>query len=220
MAAVEPPPPAPPAPVAAVAETDAGAMIASSLVADTGMGAAELLAAYQTNKDAVIAALRGQGGAIADLTAAAAGTVAALTARLDTMAGEIRSLTAAGVAKTAEQQVKDEADAKATMLAAVDAEIAAKGILPALAPQYRALAAKDPKTYREFIDALPAVATYPTGRSVALSGADRNPVNLEVVVDETNPRVIGLRAMYKQTGKSKEAADLAVLSQFGTPSKT
>ncbi len=214
MAAVEPPPPAPAEPPAAVAEADAGAMIASSLVADTGMGAAELLAAYQQNKDAVISALRGQGGAIADLTAAAAGTVAALSAQVVELATEVKALTAARDTQTVEQKTAAAKVLADTALAEVNAELTRKGILPGLQPSYRALSAKDPASYRAFMDALPDAHTFPIGRSVALAATPVPKSSEDAVVNEGDPVVVALRAMMKH--KPQAEIDAAVKMHFGS----
>lgn len=213
MAAVEPPPPAPAETPAVVADADAGAMIAASLIADSGMDAAECLAAYQTNRDAVIGALRGQGGAIADLSAAAAGTVSALTAQVAALSASVVALTAGQKAKDEEAAAKTAADLAAASAASIDAELSAKGILPGLAPSYKALAAKDPKAFRSFMDALPVQHTFPVGRSVALSAPAPAHTDLAGIVDETSPAVVALRAMYSH--KPKAEADAAVARTFG-----
>jgi hypothetical protein len=217
MAAVEPPPPAPAAPPAAVAEADAGAMIASSLVADTGMGAAELLAAYQTNKDAVIAAIRGQGGAIADLTAAAAGTIASLSADVKELRASVVSLTAARDTVSAEDKAKAEKLLAEKAMADVDAELTKKGILPGLHASYRALSVTAPKAYRDFVDALPDAHTFPTGRSVALSALPTPKASEEVAVDEKDPVVVQFRAM--SAHRPKAETDAAVQMHFGSKMK-
>jgi hypothetical protein len=217
MAAVEPPPPAPAAPPAAQAEADAGAMIASSLVADTGMGAAELLAAYQTNKDAVIAAIRGQGGAIADLTAAAAGTIASLSADVKELRASVVSLTAARDTVSAEDKAKAEKLLAEKAMADVDAELTKKGILPGLHASYRALSVTAPKAYRDFVDALPDAHTFPTGRSVALSALPPPKASEEVAVDEKDPVVVQFRAM--SAHRPKAETDAAVQMHFGSKMK-
>jgi phage I-like protein len=204
--AAEPPPPAPPTPPAEQANADGAAMAGAKLLEASGLDGAALLAALETNLEAVISALRGSGGQVADLTAAAtASTITALSARI-----------AVFEKRDADIAAKAKADAAMSLSAARKAEVEALvsdgKILPAQVDVYRDLAEKAPAQFRALTASLPKGAAFPVGTESALAGADPNPRGVNVI-DETRPEVIALRRMY--AGKPKEIADRAVLATFG-----
>jgi phage I-like protein len=203
-ASAAPPPPADPMPLAdpppaVAANADAATMVGAKLVEATGLEASALLAALETNLDAVVSAIRGTGGQIADLTAqAAASGVAALTARLASLAPD---------------PAKAAADREAAIAAEVDALVADGSILPGSVQVWRDLAAKAPANYRALKDALPKGAAFPTGRDPVLSKPDAN-LHRPAPVDETRPEVRALRAMCAHLPKAD--ADAVILTRFGT----
>lgn len=200
--AAEPPPAAP----AAQADADGGAMVGAKLIEASGLDGAALLAAIETNLDAVVAALRGSGGQVADLTAAASGgSIAALSARLKVFEDE----------KALALKAKRDADAvalKASRKAEVDALVTDGRILPAQVAVFADLYETAPASYRALTASLPKGSAFPVGVDSALAGTDPNP-KLVGVVDESRPDVIALRRMY--VGKPKETADAAVIATFG-----
>jgi phage I-like protein len=195
----------PPAAPAEQANADGAAMAGAKLIEASGLDGAAVLAALETNLDAVVAALRGSGGQVSDLTAAAAGsTISALSARIAVF--EKRDADAA--------KAKRDADAvalKAARIAEVDSLVTDGKILPSQVEVFRDLAEKAPAQYRALTASLPKGAAFPAGVDPVLATPDTNP--RIVAIDETSPNVIALRRMY--AGKPKETADAAVLAAFG-----
>lgn len=191
-------PPAPDAPPAEQAQADAGAMIGSKLTEATGLEPAALLAAIESNLDAVVSAIKGSAGQAAELSQAAlTKQVAALSARLSVYE-------------------KREADAeRAKLEGEVKAMLADGKILPDAEPEWRALAQKDARTFRSLAAKLPRSAAFPAGRDGSLAGVDKTAgADLDAPVDETNPQVVALKRSLTLMGASEETVRKAV-AKFG-----
>lgn len=149
------------------AAADAGAMMVARLVEATGMDAAALLAAMNSNLDAVAAALKGAPPAAAPMADTAALSVRLLSDQLSAVKGRLAKYEAA------------EAESKARALSAeVDGLVSSGRILPSARDQWIALAKRDLEGFRALTATLPVVVpmgreasalTPPRGESQALS---------------------------------------------------
>lgn len=161
---------------------DAGAMVASRLMEASGLDEAGLLAAVETNLDAIVAALQGAGAASDALPM----SVKLLTDSLGRASAELKRY-----------RDREKADASKELDAEIDALITAGKVLPGSRGEYRTLATKDLKTFRALAAKLPQVV--PVGDE---AGGIEAPAasQLDNVINMADPRVRALSESMDRMG--------------------
>ncbi len=172
-----------------------GEALMGKLAAATGLDEAGLLAALETNLDAVVAALVA-GAAPAPGEAAALGNDVVTSALRTTLEATQRELTAY------RKRDKDAADAKLAkeIDAEVDALVASGKILPAKRAETIALGRKSPAQFRALSQVLAPNSAFPAGAEASAHTPPRSESQslTETVIDIANPRVVQLNAALDQ----------------------
>lgn len=173
-------------PAAEDVAADAGAMVASRLMEASGLDEAGLLAAIETNLDAIVAALQGVGAASDALPM----SVKLLSDSLVTANAELTRFRANAAATKA-------ADKKRELDGEIGALVTAGKILPGAKDEWRALAAMDLPRFRALAAKLPQVV--PLGDEVGgIEAAAAS--QLDNVIDMSSPEVRALSAKFDAWG--------------------
>lgn len=169
----------------AAAASDAGAMMMAKLVEATGMDEAGVLAALETNLDAVITALAGTGGSADPM----AMSVKALSSSLAAANARLAKYVAA------EKKLKErELDAE------IDALVSSGRILPAQRGDWRSLAQSSHAQFRKLAASLPRVVPLGTEASAIASPGPGSAALGETVIDMSDPVVVALSAEMDKFG--------------------
>lgn len=170
--------------------SDAGAMLISKLVEATGLDEPGVLAALETNLDAVVAALMasaGPGDPMAMSVKVLGGALAAANARL------------------AKYDAAEKQQAERALSAEIEALVTSGRILPSQRDDWRALAVSSRAQFRKLTASLPQVVPVGVeGSSIARPGPASASLT-ESVVDLSDPRVIALTDAFDRMGLAKDS---------------